>query len=59
MPIFEMILALLLGAALLAMLARSIGVPYPTLLALGGAALALIPGLPGQPTDPPPEEPTT
>jgi len=46
MPIFEMILALLLGAALLAMLARSIGVPYPTLLALGGVALAFIPGLP-------------
>ncbi len=46
MLIFEMTLALLLGAALLAMLARSIGVPYPTLLALGGVALALIPGLP-------------
>lgn len=46
MRAFEMILALLLGAALLAMLARSLGVPYPTLLALGGAALTFVPGLP-------------
>src|SRR3954469_18376461 len=53
MVIFEMILALLLGAALLSMLARLVAVPYPTLLALGGVALALIPGLPeiGLPPD--------
>jgi monovalent cation/hydrogen antiporter len=46
MAIFEMVLAMLLGACLLSMLARSLAVPYPTLLALGGVALALIPGLP-------------
>jgi monovalent cation/hydrogen antiporter len=43
---FEMILAILLGAALLAMLARRIGVPYPVLLALMGVAISLVPGLP-------------
>jgi CPA1 family monovalent cation:H+ antiporter len=43
MIILEWILALLLGAVLLAALARRIGVPYPSLLALGGAALALLP----------------
>src|SRR4051794_35019363 len=46
MVIFEMILALLLGAALLSMLARLVAIPYPTLLAVGGVAVALIPGLP-------------
>jgi CPA1 family monovalent cation:H+ antiporter len=43
---FESILALMLGAALLSMLARAAAVPYPTLLALGGMALAFVPGLP-------------
>src|SRR4051812_29069663 len=53
MVIFEMILALLLGAALLSMLARLVAIPYPTLLAVGGVAVALIPGLPdiGLPPD--------
>ncbi len=46
MLIFETILALLLGAALLSMLARAISAPYPVLLALGGAVLAFAPGLP-------------
>ncbi|SDE67249.1 cation:proton antiporter [Belnapia rosea] len=46
MAMFEMVLALLLGAALLSMVARSVAVPYPTLLALGGVVLALVPGLP-------------
>ena len=46
MIIFETILLLLFGAALLSILAGRIGVPYPTLLALGGVALALIPGTP-------------
>ncbi|KRA68484.1 sodium:proton antiporter [Caulobacter sp. Root656] len=46
MLIFEWILALLLGAVLLSTLARRIGVPYPALLALGGAAVALVPGAP-------------
>jgi CPA1 family monovalent cation:H+ antiporter len=46
MALFELILALLLGASLLSMLASAMAVPYPTLLALGGMALALVPGLP-------------
>lgn len=46
MLIFEWILALLLGAVLLSALARRIGAPYPALLALGGAAVALVPGGP-------------
>jgi CPA1 family monovalent cation:H+ antiporter len=44
--IFETILALLLGAALLSMFAGKIGIPYPTLLALGGVFLAITPGMP-------------
>ena len=46
MLIFETILGLLLGAALLSMLAGRIGVPYPTLLAAGGMVVALLPGMP-------------
>jgi CPA1 family monovalent cation:H+ antiporter len=46
MLIFEWILILLMGAVLLSALARRIGAPYPALLALGGAAVALIPGAP-------------
>jgi CPA1 family monovalent cation:H+ antiporter len=46
MLVFEWILALLLGAVLLSGLARRIGAPYPALLALGGAAVALVPGAP-------------
>jgi Na+/H+ antiporter len=46
MLIFETLLILLLGAALLSMLARAICIPYPTLLALGGGIVALMPGLP-------------
>ncbi len=46
MVTFEMILALMLGAALLSMVAGAMAVPYPTLLALGGVALAFVPGLP-------------
>ena len=37
MATFEWIIMLLLGAALLAALARKLGAPYPTFLALGGA----------------------
>ncbi len=43
MIILEWILVLLLGAVLLAALARRIGVPSPALLALGGAGVALLP----------------
>jgi CPA1 family monovalent cation:H+ antiporter len=46
MIVFEWIVAVLLGAVLLAGLARRIGVPYPSLLALGGVALAFVPGSP-------------
>ncbi|AJO78651.1 MULTISPECIES: cation:proton antiporter [Pseudomonas] len=46
MFIFEAILVLLFCAALLSMLARRLNVAYPTLLALGGIGVALIPGTP-------------
>lgn len=46
MAIFELLLAILLGATVLSLLAQRLHVPYPTLLAVGGAALALLPGLP-------------
>ena len=43
MATFEWIIVLLLGAALLAALARRLGAPYPTFLALGGTLLAFVP----------------
>src|SRR3954467_3788250 len=43
---FEALIALLLVAVTLAAVARRIGVPYPALLALGGAVLAFVPGAP-------------
>ncbi|HEU4524912.1 MAG TPA: cation:proton antiporter, partial [Gemmatimonadales bacterium] len=46
MQIFEIVIVLLLIGAGLAALARRIGAPYPALLALAGAALALVPGTP-------------
>jgi NhaP-type Na+/H+ or K+/H+ antiporter len=46
MHAFEAILTLLLGATVLSTFARQVGVPYPTLLAVGGAALAFVPGAP-------------
>ncbi len=46
MAILQWTLALLLGAVLLAAFARRIGVPSPSLLALGGVALALLPNGP-------------
>ena len=46
MVIFEWVLGILLGAVLLSGFARRIRVPYPALLALGGAVLAFIPGAP-------------
>jgi CPA1 family monovalent cation:H+ antiporter len=52
MIVFELALALLLFAALLSLWANRIGVPYPALLALGGAILALIPGTPEVRLDP-------
>lgn len=52
MEIFEIIIALLLSGAALAAVSRRIGAPYPALVALAGAALALIPGLPELVLDP-------
>src|ERR1700676_3386140 len=52
MVILQWILALLLGAVLLAALARRIGVPSPALLALGGMGVALLPDGPRLSLDP-------
>ena len=46
MALFELTLALLLGAVILAGVARRVGVPYPSLLAIAGAALAFVPAGP-------------
>src|SRR5437899_3805481 len=42
----EVLLGMVLAAALLAALARRVGAPYPVFLALGGALLAFVPGAP-------------
>src|SRR5213596_1136508 len=52
MFIFEIIVALLLGGAVLSLWAARLGIPYPALLALTGAAIALIPGMPEVSLDP-------
>ncbi|MDQ3998270.1 MAG: cation:proton antiporter, partial [Gemmatimonadota bacterium] len=52
MQVFEVVIALLLGGAGLAALARRVGTPYPALVALAGAALALVPGTPTLVLDP-------
>jgi monovalent cation/hydrogen antiporter len=46
MEVFEIVIALLLGGAGLAALARRLMTPYPALVALAGALLALVPGVP-------------
>ncbi|HEY0438001.1 MAG TPA: cation:proton antiporter, partial [Phenylobacterium sp.] len=46
MHVFESLLALLLAATVLSAFARRFSVPYPTLLAVGGAFLAFVPGAP-------------
>jgi Na+/H+ antiporter len=43
---FEQLLALFVAAVLLAGAARRVGAPYPVFLAVGGAALAFLPGAP-------------
>ena len=48
----ELILVLLAFAAALQVVARRFGIPQPALLVLGGAALALLPGLPRPSLDP-------
>ncbi len=52
MAVFELVLALLLGGVGLALLAPRLGVPWPALLALAGAALAFVPGVPAVALDP-------
>jgi len=52
MFVFEIVIALLLGGAGLAALARRISTPYPALVALAGAALALLPRAPTLVLDP-------
>lgn len=48
----ELVLVLLAGAAALQIVARRLHVPPPSLLVIGGLALALIPGLPRLDRDP-------
>src|SRR5438445_10787852 len=52
MYLFEIVIALLVGGAVLAGLARRLTTPYPALVALGGAALALVPRTPTLVLDP-------
>jgi CPA1 family monovalent cation:H+ antiporter len=52
MLIFEIVIALLLVGAVLSLWADRAGIPYPALLALAGAGLALIPGAPVITLDP-------
>ena len=46
MSFFESLLVLLLIAVVLLQVSRRLAVPYPSMLALAGAAVALIPGIP-------------
>src|SRR5436190_23380222 len=48
----ELILICLVAVALLALVARKIGVPYPILLVIAGGLLAFVPGLPTIRLDP-------
>jgi monovalent cation/hydrogen antiporter len=52
MYVFEIIIALLLAGAGLTALSRRIGTPYPAMVALAGAGLALVPGTPTLALDP-------
>jgi NhaP-type Na+/H+ or K+/H+ antiporter len=52
MAVFEWTLLLLAGAVGLTAIARRLGVPYPSLLALGGSALAFLSTSPGFRLDP-------
>jgi monovalent cation/hydrogen antiporter len=52
MYVFEIVIALLLVGAGLTALSRRIGTPYPAMLALAGAGLALLPGTPTLVLDP-------
>ena len=52
MLLFELVIALLFAGALFALWAERISVPYPALLALVGAVIALVPGTPEVRLDP-------
>jgi CPA1 family monovalent cation:H+ antiporter len=52
MHVFELVIALLLAGAALTLLSRRLGTPYPALVALAGAGLALVPGTPTLVLDP-------
>jgi CPA1 family monovalent cation:H+ antiporter len=52
MEVFEIIIGLLLAGAALTLLSKRIGAPYPALVALAGAGLALVPGTPTLVLDP-------
>jgi Na+/H+ antiporter len=50
--LFELVIGLLFAGALFAIWSDKMGVPYPALLALVGAAIALVPGAPEVSLDP-------
>ena len=52
MAVFQIVIALLLGGAILAAFARHMSMPYPALVAIAGAALALFPRVPALAFDP-------
>src|SRR3954471_15844189 len=52
MEVFEIVIALLLAGAGLAAIARRMATPYPALVAVAGAGLALIPRVPTLVLDP-------
>jgi monovalent cation/hydrogen antiporter len=52
MAVFELVVGLLFVGAVLAGWARRLNAPYPALLALAGAALALLPNVPSVTLDP-------
>jgi monovalent cation/hydrogen antiporter len=52
MVVFELVIGLLLVGAILSIGARRANLPYPALLALAGAALALLPNVPSVVLDP-------
>ena len=52
METFPLTLMLLAAVTLLAIAARRVHLPYPTVMVLGGLAISLIPGLPRVATNP-------
>jgi CPA1 family monovalent cation:H+ antiporter len=52
MPLFELVIALLLVGAVLSLWADRFAIPYPALLAVAGAGLALVPATPRVNLDP-------